>query len=77
MLFGYMNALEIEKEVTNCKVFLEIFFKDSYSVKLSTKKKNIETMKHNKFNSEDVNLSKLNSQNLNGLFNEKANDNNF
>jgi hypothetical protein len=72
-----MNALEIEKEVTNCKVFLEIFFKDSYSVKLSTKKKNIETMKHNKFNSEDVNLSKLNSQNLNGLFNEKANDNNF
>jgi hypothetical protein len=71
MLFGYMNTLDIDKEVTNCKVFLEIFFKDSYSVKLSTKKKNNDNMRNTNFTADDVNLSKLKSQNNNGSFNEK------
>lgn len=40
MMYGYMNITEIEKEVNNCTLFLEIFFKESYTVKLTFKKKN-------------------------------------
>ena len=51
-----MNANEIEKEVTNCKVFLEIFFKDSYSVKLTFKKKNTDIMRYSTLSADDVKL---------------------
>ncbi len=34
LLFGYMRKEEIEKEVVNCQNFLEIFYQDSYIIKL-------------------------------------------
>jgi hypothetical protein len=57
MLFGYMNAMEIEKEVNNCRLFLEIFFKDSYTVKLTFKKKN-QNKKIITFTADDISLNR-------------------
>jgi hypothetical protein len=69
MLFGCMSSLEIEKEVTNCKVFLEIFFKESYSVKLSTKKNNNELSKAGEFSADDVQMK---PRSPSGIFNVRS-----
>lgn len=37
LLFGHMSRSEIDKEIENCNSFLEIFYQDSYLVRLKRK----------------------------------------
>lgn len=34
LLFGFMTRAEVEKEMENCNSFLDIFYQDSYLIKL-------------------------------------------
>lgn len=34
LLFGHLTHAEVEKEIENCNSFLEIFYQDSYMIKL-------------------------------------------
>jgi hypothetical protein len=42
---------------------LEIFFKDSYRVKLNAKRKNNDIVRSNSFGADDIKLNKIRSQN--------------
>ena len=39
LLFGYLTRHEIEKEMDNCNSFLDLFYQDSYMIKLKQRQK--------------------------------------
>ena len=39
LLFGYLTKHEIEREIDNCNSFLDVFYQDSYMIKLKKRQK--------------------------------------
>jgi hypothetical protein len=58
LLFGHLSRQEVEREIVNCSSFLEIFYRDSYMIKLKNRQKNKDQYVGQFDIGEEVNLKK-------------------
>jgi len=52
LMFGHMTHYEVDKEIENCNCFLEVFYQDSYMIRLKNRQKMRETANINSYSND-------------------------